>query len=475
VSERPAERRIGEEEEEEGSKTARFAALGAILVAAAALYILLFTGNPYTVKAEFDNASQLVSGNEVDVAGTAVGSVKSVDLGPNNTAIVEMEINGDYAPLHEGTVATVRSTSLSGIANRYVQLQMPTADQQGAEIADGGTLPLSATVSEVDLDQIFNTLDKRSVGHFKDVIKGFARSYDGVGPQTNRNFRYLNPFLSTSRQVFGELTRDERRFERLIVDTSSLSGALASRSSDLEQLISNINRMMGAIGSENVALADAVGKLPDFMRNFNTTAVNLRATLDDLDPLVEASKPAAKALGPFTAELRGFATDAVPTITRLDRIVSRPGSNNDLIELTRAQVPLSKIAVGPVTRNGQSRPGALPVSRDALVRSLPTLAFFRPYTTELVGWFDDFGHSGRYDANGEMGRISTTFNAFSTSASGVPNFLSPLTPAQIYAGVTQNQTRRCPGANERNPGDNSTPFTDNGTLNCDPSQVPPGP
>ena len=51
----------------------------------------------------------------------------------------------------------------------------------------------------------------------------------GVGPQANRGLKYLNPFLSTSRRVFGELNSDQRAFEHLIVDTSQLSGALAER------------------------------------------------------------------------------------------------------------------------------------------------------------------------------------------------------------------------------------------------------
>jgi len=35
--------------------------------------------------------------------------------------------------------------------------------------------------------------------------------------------------------------------------------------------------------------------------------------------------------------------------------------------------------------------------------------------------------------------------------------------------------RAQPGANERDPGDGSTPFTDGGALDCDPSQTPVGP
>jgi hypothetical protein len=184
----------------------------------------------------------------------------------------------------------------------------------------------------------------------------------------------------------------------------------------------------------------------------------------------------ARNLQPFTHQLRGFATDAVPAINDLEHIVRRKGADNDLIELTKLQVPLAKIAAGPVDRNGATRQGALPESAQALVSSLPNLAFFRPYVTieGVSGWFDDFGHSGVVDANGGMGRISTTFNTFSLSPGGIPNLLAaPSTPSSSPFFKTNN-LNRCPGSNERPAGDGSNPFTDNGTLHCNPSEVPPG-
>ena len=443
-------------------------------------------GGGYKVTAEFENASQLVKGNNVKVAGVAAGTVSDIALSDDGQALVELEVSDEYAPLPSGTHATVRSQSLSGMANRYVNLDLPT-EPTGDQISDGGTIEQSDTTSEVDLDQLFQTFDEPTVRSLKSVLKGFARSYDGVGPQANKGFYYLNPFLSTSRRVFGELNADQPALERLIVDSASLTGALAERSGDIEALVGNLNRMMGAIGRRETELASAVGQLPDFMRQFNTTAVNLRAALDDVDPLISASRPVAKKLRPFVRNLRGFARDAVPTVRDLDHIVKRRGKANDLIELTRLQVPLAEIGVGPVTRNGSSRQGALPESAQALTDSLPQLEFFRPYTTELVGWFDDFGHSGTTDANGGIGRISTTFNAF--SASGPPaglnpcsNFVSillgtcpPATPGQVLGALSTDNLEKCPGSNERDPGDGSTPFTDNGALDCDPSQVPLGP
>ena len=463
--------------------------------------LLMGGGSAYTVTGKFVNASQLVPGNTVNVAGVSAGSVKEISLADDGQALVKMEVSDEFAPLPQGTHATVRSQSLSGIANRYVDLDLPPppdseeAEPRGIEgsepatIEDGGTIEQVNTTSEVDLDELFNTLDEETVSSLKSVIKGFARSYDGVGPQANRGFHYLNPFLSTSRRVFGELNSDQPALESLIVDGASLTGALAERAPDLEALIGNLNAMMGAIGRRETELASAIGQLPGFMRQFNTTAVNLRAALDDVDPLVDASRPVARKLKPFVRRLRGFARDAVPTVKGLDGIVRRRGPANDLIELTELQVPLAEIGVGPVTRNGASRPGALPVSAQALSDGLPQLAFFRPYlTTEAIsGWFDDFSHSGFPDAIGGIGRISTTLNTF-TFATGVSGPIIPCTPgavgclpatpAQLAGSLDLLNNQRCPGSNEHGStysAEETSRLDYFGELDCEPSQTLPGP
>ena len=48
------------------------------------------------------------------------------------------------------------------------------------------------------------------------------------------------------------------------------------------------------------------------MRQANTTFVNLRSALDDVDPLVNASKPVAKKLKPFLDQVQPLARDARP-------------------------------------------------------------------------------------------------------------------------------------------------------------------
>ncbi len=111
--------------------------------------------------AKFENASQLVGGEQVVVAGVPAGKVNDIELGSNGEALVTFTVDEAYAPLERGTTATVRSFSLSGIANRQVQLTLPPGPgRRAARSPTAATMDQSETVSEVDLDQIFNTLER---------------------------------------------------------------------------------------------------------------------------------------------------------------------------------------------------------------------------------------------------------------------------------------------------------------------------
>ncbi len=57
------------------------------------------------------------------------------------------------------------------------------------------------------------------------------------------------------------------------------------------------------------------------MRLANTTFVNLRNALDDVTPLVDASKPVAPKLRTLLEQLKPLAEDSVPTVRDLSNIV----------------------------------------------------------------------------------------------------------------------------------------------------------
>src|SRR5205807_807894 len=132
--------------------------------------------------------------------------------------------------------------------------------------------------------------------------------------------------------------------------------------------------------------------------------VNLRSALDDLTPLINDSKPVAPKLQTLLEQLRPLAQQAVPTVRDLSNIISRPGANNDLIQLTKLGVPLAAVTVRDIRANGKVRRGAFPESVIALKGSTPELAVGRPYAVDLTGWFEGYSHPGIYDANGGVSR-----------------------------------------------------------------------
>src|SRR5918996_192696 len=102
--------------DEDSGRITRWAAAAAVVAAIVLVALIVFAGGDYKVTAQFTNAGQLVKGNQVKIAGAAVGSVDKIEVSPDGRALVTFTVKDDYSPLRRGTRAIVKQTSLSGIA-----------------------------------------------------------------------------------------------------------------------------------------------------------------------------------------------------------------------------------------------------------------------------------------------------------------------------------------------------------------------
>jgi phospholipid/cholesterol/gamma-HCH transport system substrate-binding protein len=414
--------------------------------------LMLFgNGGGYTVTAVFENGGQLVKGNQVHVGGRAVGTVDSIELNDRAQAVVEMTVSDDdLTPLHAGTKATIRATSLSGIANRYVELA--PGPNSAREMEDGGQIAVDDASAPVDLDQLFNTLDPDTRAGLQKFVQGQAAQYRGKAPQAAKSLEYLSPALNSTSRLTRELIADDALFERFLIDTSQAVGAIAERRGELTQLVGNANTAFGAIGDENEALSRALGLLPTTLRKANTTFVNLRAALEDVDELVRESKPNTKELDTFFGRLRPLVAQSRPTIRDLSRLVRTRGKNNDLIELT------SKL---PRLEGLTSR--TFPRAIRTFDRSQDFVDTLRSYTPDLAGWLTKFGQgASSYDANGHYARVQPIFSPFTFNESN--NTLTRKPDAQRIDEFQLRQFRRCPGGATQAPPDGSAPFQVDGCL-----------
>jgi phospholipid/cholesterol/gamma-HCH transport system substrate-binding protein len=434
-------------------------AIAALVAAVALLALAMFGGGDgYRVKAVFENAGQLVNGNQLRVGGQVVGTISDIELNDAAQAVVTMDVNDEFAPLHEGTQATIRATSLSGIANRYISLQAGPGSEE--EIEDGGQIDADETSAPVDIDVLFNALDDETREGLRNVIRGSGTQYDGRGADANESIKYFAPFLSSTADLTRELALDQKVLERFVTDGATTVSAIAERSNELEQLVSNTSTAMGAIADENVALQQALDLLPDTLRKANTTFVNLRATLDDLQLLVEESKPATKDLAPFLRALQPLVAEARPTVADLRDLISLPGANNDLIDLTRKQPRLAQLTAS-----------VFPRAIRTLDRAQPVVEYLRGYTPDLTGWITKFAEAaGYYDANGHYARVSPVFSP--SSFNQAANTLTAVPPINRLDQFQQGQRNRCPGGATQPAPDGSSPYPFQG---CDTTSTPPGP
>jgi phospholipid/cholesterol/gamma-HCH transport system substrate-binding protein len=432
-----------------------FAALAAVV--AVVLVIVLAGGGGATYQLVFAEAGQLVRGDQVQVGGVPVGSIKDITLLPNYNVRIKIHIESSLVPLHEGTTAEIRVPSLSSVANRYIALS--PGPNNRPTLPAGATLPTSATHGVVDLDQLFGIFNAKTRKGLQQFIQGSAEQYAGAAPQLQVDAHYFPPSLAALDHVIAELGRSQPVFSNFLVETAKATTVLAGRSQQLTELISHADTTFAAVGSQQANLARGLKALPVTLKEGNRTFETLPATLADLTKLVNVSKPDTKTLAPFLAKLRPLVIAATPVVGNFSQAISKPGSSNDL---TEAALALPGLAQALVT--------ASPDGVRSLEESLPVTALFGPYSPDLQGLVRDFGEgTAYYDANGHYARVAGLFPDFEL---GSENTLKPANPTQVVQGLKTGQLRRCPGAGTQPAADGSSPFTDNGQLGCDPSQVP---
>ncbi|MSW50382.1 MAG: MCE family protein [Actinobacteria bacterium] len=448
----------------------RVAAGLTLLVAVAAVVAVLVArgGGTYRYELALPNAGQLVDGDEVRVGGRRVGTIGDLRLTPDRTALIDLEVDDDVGPLHEGTTATVRAPSLSGIANRYVSLS--PGPNNAPEIDEGGRIAADRVTQIVDVDQLFSTLDEPTRAGLRRLIRGASRTTAGRERLANETLERLNPTLGSGRALFAEVARDAPALRTFLQAGSRVVGSLAQERTTLPSLVANARSTAREVVAEEAAVDDTLDRLPATLRRGSTTLAGVDETLDAADPLVEAALPATARLAPLLRRLRPLAATAVPTIADTRRLVRSAGAPNDLIDLLRRTPALADVAVPALQDTARAATSARPIAR-----------FTRPFAPDLVGWLRDFSQaSAGYDANGHYARIQPIINENAVVGDAL---LGPLVRALAGAlgpaggvGAQDVGARRCPGtATQVRPDGSNDPRRSPEALDCDVDAVLPGP
>ena len=208
----------------------RGVAIGALLLAAVLVAVLLFGGDQRTkYKVRFANAGQLVKDDDVQVGGRRVGTISSIKLTVDNQAEIDIAVDPEFAPLREGTRAVIRATSLSGIANRYIALT--PGPNNARELEEGATAPgvrRRPTSSTSTSSSTRST--RRRAARCSTSSRARPTSSAARATRPTQAAKYFNPTLSTTRRLVNEINRDSRTLQRFIIDGAKAMTALSPRS-----------------------------------------------------------------------------------------------------------------------------------------------------------------------------------------------------------------------------------------------------
>jgi phospholipid/cholesterol/gamma-HCH transport system substrate-binding protein len=429
-----------------------------VVVAAVALVVIASVllrggGSDYEVRALVESAGQLVKGNLVKVGGVTVGSVHAIDLTSDNQAQITLRIDDPrFKPLHQGTIATIRNTSLSSVAGRQIALQ--PGPNSNPRIANHGVIKGEDTRPIVDLDQLLNTLDAQARTSLQELVHGGAVAFGSHPKQADAALAALNPALSQARQTTQELVGDQATFERALVESSGVVSSVAARAGDLQAGVANGAQVADAVASESASLDNALRRAPEALRKSNTTLAELRSALTDLRPALRDAQPAAPRLANVLRLAQPVVHEAGPVVGQVRQV---------LPDVTAILLGLPKL-------DATARP-AFSSTADALQGASDAVQAARTYAPDLVGGLlNGFGGSTGpyYDANGHYVRIALAGNITSLSNAGS---LLPTPPPGPFNQFRDDLINRCPGAASQPAPDRSNPFAPP-EAQCDPKDSP---
>ena len=304
----------------------------------------------YEIEAELSTAQAVVpgQGQTVNIAGVKVGDIGGVEL-DDGVAVVQLKIQRRYAPVFRDASLLLRPRT--GLKDMYLSLD-PGTEGAGA-IPEGGRIPVSNTVPDVNPDEIWSVLDSDTRGYLQILLNAGGEALgDGQTSRTPTSERAgrgaatgLAPIGPTAAGSFGttggvgtpsaDLRETFKRFEPTNRDVAAFTTAVATRRRNLKRLVHNFQLLVTELGTRDRQLSRLVNSANANFRALGEQDVNLRAALRllpgtleqteatlrsaesfaaELGPTLEGLRPAARALGPALRETRPFLRITTPIV-----------------------------------------------------------------------------------------------------------------------------------------------------------------
>lgn len=219
-------------------------------------------GPKTTYKAVFSDATGVVKGDEIRIAGVKVGTVDGVEILDRTEALVEFSVE-DETEITEATYATIRYRNLVG--QRYIAL---TPGEGGDEkLREDDVIPMERTSPALDLTVLFN---------------GFKPLFAAMNPEDVNKLSY---------ELIQVFQGEGGTLEGLLDSTASVTNTLASRDALIGDLIANLNTTLETVGDRDKELSELIIQMRQFIGGLSQDREAILGSLDSISELaVETSQ-----------------------------------------------------------------------------------------------------------------------------------------------------------------------------------------
>ena len=242
-------------------------------------------GPSTTYHAEFASASRLKTGQDVRIAGIAVGSVDDIEVDGDHARITFSVDRSQQ--LYTSSRAAIRYQNLVG--DRYLEIANAPGDLR--QLAPGATIPLSKTEPALDLDAL--------LGGLRPVLKGL----DGAK---------LN---EVSNAIIELLQGKGGALADVLSNTGEFTQTLAQRDQLIGEVIDNLNTVLAAADDKSSELNDSIDQLQQLISTVNAGRDSVGGALP---PLAAAEQDLTELLATSRRPLQGVLENAGPLAAALD-------------------------------------------------------------------------------------------------------------------------------------------------------------
>ena len=206
--------------------------------------------------AVFADATGVVKGDDVRIAGVKVGTVEDVAVVDRTRAEVTFTVD-ETTSLSRATHAAIRYRNLVG--QRYLALSDEIGDS--VTLKPGGTIPIAQTAPALDLTVLFN---------------GFKPLFQALSPADINKLSY---------EVIQVFQGEGGTLEGLLAHTASVTSTLADRDQLIGDLVDNLNQVLDHLGHRDQQLSRLITTFRTFVTGLSQDREAILGSLDQISDL----------------------------------------------------------------------------------------------------------------------------------------------------------------------------------------------